>query len=160
MLFLLMNCGSTKKIKAEEKGQEESSLHASQTTEVQTQSEGESRVSLTSMITGFEIEPENGVPAVFSFVYNGQKIEGSTTGKMKFSNENKNENKIETHKDKTQSKDKTQIKYETKIRYKTRYKDVERSFSWWIWLGIIILIIVLWEFVKRLAKKHLKFIKL
>ena len=79
---------------------------------------------------------------------------------MKFSNENKNENKTETHKDKTQSKDKTETKYETKIRYKTRYKDVERSFSWWIWLGIIILIIVLWEFVKRLAKKHLKFIKL
>ena len=51
------------------------------------------------MITGFEIEPENGVPAVFSFVYNGQKIEGSTTGKMKFSNENKNENKTETHTD-------------------------------------------------------------
>lgn len=157
LLILLINCGSVNKNK--EVSKLETAKKKELKTETDFESKSESNEELTSRLAsnvlGFGIEPINGIPAVFSFSYNGQKIEGETTGKLNFNKEQKTQELTQKRTEKVQTIYKTETTYKTQTTYKSEYKkkDVEREttlMSWIVmWSGWIILLLVvliwLWQ---------------
>lgn len=156
-LMILIGCGS-RKVKTEKQSEKFDTKTEQKTeTKSETTSEksGETSYNLTSDLLNFNIEPINGIPAVFSFDYNGKKISGETTGKLNFSNEKRKEEIQTKFREVIQTTHVTKTNYQTHTTYKTvqKSKETEREpypVIMWIGLGIVITVLVqlLWKVYK------------
>ena len=160
-LFLLFSCRSVNKNKSLEK---EESLQISKT-EISNEGEKseqkiEEKESFTKFdLTQFSISPIDSV-AHFSFIYNGQLISGQTSGVLNFSNEKQEEKEkvknVINSKEDQKSTIKTDEVKSNKSEKSTTTVERKAEYSWRFWVSLILLIIILWELVKKLFKQILQ----
>lgn len=158
-MCLLCACGArkVKTQKQQEKQTTEAKADTSTKAETVKEQTGEASTKLDTDFLGFNIEPVNGVPAVFTFKYAGKKIEGSTTGKLNFSNEKKHEETRIRWQNKIHTTYVTHTKYQTHTTYKSLMKERrsdKKAYPWW---QLCIGAVLLWELLKLLTKKLLPF---
>lgn len=157
-LLMLISCGARKS--SVQKQSEKLDTATEQKTEIKSEtkseSSGETTYNLASDFMGFNIEPVNGIPAVFSFNYNGQKITGETTGKLNFSNEKKNEQVQTKYRQVIKTIYETVTFYKTQTTYKkdSKNKDTERlPYPWYFLIAIGFFLNVLLKLLWNWAKK-------
>lgn len=156
--FLMLSCGArTSSVQKQSEKLETSAEQKTETkTETQSEKSGETSYNLATDFMDFNIEPVNGIPAVFTFNYNGQKITGETTGKLNFSNEKKNEQVQTKYTEviKTINQIVTVFKTHTTYKKDSKNKDTERSpYPWYFFVGIGFFLNVLVKYLWNWAKK-------
>ena len=156
-LLLILSCGSRKS--KVEKQSEKLDNRTEQKTETKTETtsekSGETSYNLTSDFLNFNIEPVNGTPAIFKFIYGGQEIKGETTGKLNFSNEKRKEETQTKYLEKIQTTYVTKTNYQTHTTYKTVQKSKETERKAYPWYWIVIGTILLWELLKLGVKRFI-----
>lgn len=154
-MLILLSCGS-RKVKIEKQSEKIDTKTEQKTeTKSETTSEksGETSYNLTSDLLNFNIEPVNGMPAIFKFIYGGQEIQGETTGKLNFSNEKRKEDIQTKFREATYTTYVTKTNYQTHTTYKTARKAKETEREPYPWYWIVIGTILLWELLKLGIKR-------
>lgn len=138
-VIFLFSCGTQKVDKTFDKHTTETESKGTTETKAETTSEVSQKTLLDFFESNmnFAIKPIGELPAKFVFNYNGQKIEGETSGEINFTNQ---QTKI---KQETETITKIKTTFQTKTNYQTQttFKSVQKEkhseskrseFAWYI----------------------------
>lgn len=159
LLLTLLSCGTRQTSLQKNKESSDSETAIDNKTEIISNTETTSQASykISDNFLNFAIKPIDGLPAKFSFIHNGEKIEGETSGELNFTNQKKEEVGKVLSKTIVNTIYRIHNVYRIHKIHRTESKQRETKSkrpSWWLYGLIAVLSILLWE----AAKSRFKFL--